>query len=112
MGEEEAGVVGSGRRDIRTMRLEWLPAADNDVDKILEFIAAENPLAAVSQGDEILTQPSSLIKNPEMGRKGRVAGTRELVIMRTPFIAVYRIKGTLIQILRIMHGAREWPESF
>ncbi|MCK4508763.1 MAG: type II toxin-antitoxin system RelE/ParE family toxin [Desulfuromonadales bacterium] len=94
------------------MRLEWLPAADNDVDNILEFIAADNPFAAVSQGDEILTQTSSLIKNPEMGRKGRVAGTRELVIMRTPFIAVYRTKGSLIQILRIMHGAREWPESF
>jgi len=94
------------------MRLEWLPAADNDVDNILEFIAADNPFAAVNQGDEILTQISSLIKTPEMGRKGRVAGTRELVIMRTPFIAVYRTKRSLIQILRIMHGAREWPESF
>ena len=94
------------------MRLEWLPFADNDLDNILGFIAADNPFAAVTQGDEILTQTSNLIKNPEMGRKGRVTGTRELVIMRTPFIAAYRVKQSRIQILRILHGAREWPESF
>jgi hypothetical protein len=46
-----------------------------------------------------------------MGREGRVKGTRELVIGRSPFIAVYRIKGKRIEILRILHGAQQWPKS-
>jgi len=45
-----------------------------------------------------------------MGCEGRVEGTRELVIGRSPFIAVYRIKGKRIEILRILHGAQRWPQ--
>ncbi len=50
--------------------------------------------------------------NPEMGRPGRVPGTRELVIPRTPFIVPYRLVGNTIQILRVFHGTRRWPEAF
>jgi toxin ParE1/3/4 len=53
-----------------------------------------------------------LPNNPEMGRPGRVPGTRELVIPRTPFIVPYRLVGNTIQVLRIFHGARRWPEAF
>jgi toxin ParE1/3/4 len=53
-----------------------------------------------------------LAKTPEMGRPGRVPGTRELVIPRTPFIVPYRLQGNTIQILRVYHGARRWPERF
>jgi len=53
-----------------------------------------------------------LPNNPEMGRPGRVPGTRELLIPRTPFIVPYRLVGNTIQILRIFHGARRWPEAF
>lgn len=47
-----------------------------------------------------------------MGRPGRVPGTRELVIPRTTFIVPYRLVGNTIQILRIFHGTRRWPETF
>jgi len=33
-----------------------------------------------------------LIETPEIGRPGRIEGTRELVIPRTPYIAAYRIE--------------------
>jgi toxin ParE1/3/4 len=46
-----------------------------------------------------------------MGRKGRIEGTRELVISRTPYIAAYRIVDENIRILRILHGAQQWPEE-
>jgi toxin ParE1/3/4 len=48
--------------------------------------------------------------NPEAGRKGRVAKTRELVIARTPFVVAYRIKDETIEILRVFHGSRRWPD--
>ncbi len=46
-----------------------------------------------------------------MGRNGRVPGTRELVISGTPYIAAYRLAGNALRILRIIHGAQEWPEE-
>ena len=47
-----------------------------------------------------------------MGRAGRVKGTRELVISKTPYIAVYRIIAEAIVVLRILHGAQQWPDEF
>jgi plasmid stabilization system protein ParE len=44
-------------------------------------------------------------------REGRVKGTGELVISRSPFIVVYRVKGKRIEILRILHGAQQWPKA-
>ncbi len=46
---------------------------------------------------------------PECGRPGRVPGTRELVVARTPFVVSYRIAGREIQVLAVLHGARAWP---
>jgi len=94
------------------MRLEWLPQALHDFDEIIDYIAEDNPVAAVEQGDEIENQVAGLLENRHQGRPGRVKGTRELVIVRTPYIAAYRIKKDAIQILRVFHGSRLWPESF
>lgn len=94
------------------MIVEWLPAAQRDFDDLVDYIAADHPSAAIAQGDEIEAQISLLRDHPRMGRSGRVKGTRELVIVRTHFIAAYRIKGKAIQILRVLHGAQQWPERF
>lgn len=56
-------------------------------------------------------QVEGLQRFPESGRLGRVEGTRELVVDRTPYIAAYRIAGDTVRILRVLHGAREWPED-
>ena len=94
------------------MILEWLPAAQQDFDELIEYIATDHPIAAIAQGDEIEAQVSMLVDHPRMGRRGRVKGTRELVIVRSPLIVAYRIKGRSVQILRILHGAQQWPERF
>lgn len=73
--------------------LVWLQRAISDRDAQLDFIAQDNPLAAVSQGDRIDEQVDFLLQQPQMGRPGRRQGTRELVISRTPFILVYRPQG-------------------
>jgi len=94
------------------VRLEWLPQALNDFDEIIDYIAEDNPVAAIEQGDEIENQVAGLPDNRHQGRPGRVKGTRELVIVRTPYIVAYRVKKEAIQILRVFHGARLWPERF
>jgi toxin ParE1/3/4 len=77
----------------------------------LDFIAADNPRAAVRVDEEIERQAGMLAQFPKMGREGRVKGTRELVIGRTPFILVYRIRGKRVEILRLLHGAQRWPKA-
>lgn len=89
--------------------LVWLKRAISDRDAQLDYIAQDNPLAAVSQGDRIDAQVDVLLQHPQLGRPGRKPGTRELVISHTPFIVVYRIKGQRIELLRLLHGAQKWP---
>lgn len=92
------------------MRVEWHRLAQSDLVELITFIAEENPTAAVRVHSEIRRQIGMLAHHPEMGRLGRVPGTRELVVTSTPFIAAYRI-AEAVTILRILHGARRWPRS-
>lgn len=91
--------------------LVWLRRALADRDAQLDYIAQDNPGAAIEQGDRIAHQVALLAEHPEMGRAGRKQGTRELVISRTPFIIVYRIRGERIELLRLLHGAQQWPKA-
>ena len=91
------------------MIVEWLEEASGQRYDQLDYIAQENPIAAIRLDEEIEAQTESLAQNPEIGREGRVAGTRELVIARTPFLAVYRIVPDQIQILNLLHQSQQWP---
>ena len=67
-------------------------------------------MAAAEQDEEIEHQVDMLMQHPKMGRPGRMKGTRELVISRTPFIVVYRLEGTQrIEVIRLLHGSQQWP---
>jgi toxin ParE1/3/4 len=93
------------------MQLVWMARARRERHNAIEYIAQDNPRAALGQLDRIEHQTDLLIEQPEMGRPGRKQGTRELVISRTPFIVVYRIKGQRIELLRLLHGAQQWPPA-
>lgn len=88
------------------MEIIWEPEAEADLDAILEYIAKDNIEAAVYVTNEIYQQVSMMLAPvSRRGRKGRVAGTMELVILRTPYIAVYVKKGPLLRIIKVLHGA-------
>ncbi|SAL88289.1 addiction module antitoxin [Caballeronia arvi] len=93
------------------MRLEWSIFALEDRDRIFDHIEAESPRAAVTVDNRIRTQVRQLLQFPETGRLGRIEGTRELVISGTPYIAAYRISGDGVRILRVLHGAQQWPDE-
>lgn len=94
------------------MKIVWTEPARQDLRGIFEYIANENPNAARRLLGEIKEQALILIDNPQIGRAGRVEGTRELVLSGTNYLLPYRVKGKQIQILAVFHGARKWPESF
>lgn len=93
------------------MILVWLPAALREREAQLAYIAAENPAAADDLAGAIKHHVAMLADHPEMGRAGRVKGTRELPLARTPFIAVYRASRKLkqVEILRLLHSSQQWP---
>ena len=95
------------------MELVWLPRARRERFEAIDFIAERNPLAALGQLDEIERQTDMLVVQPNLGRPGRVKGTRELVISRTPFVPIYRVRPRLarIELVRLLHGAQQWPPS-
>jgi toxin ParE1/3/4 len=93
------------------MQLKWSPFAIEDRIAIFDFIEQDSFHAAAVVDDRISKQVNTLKDFPEIGRPGRVKGTRELVIDRTPYIAAYCIQGDTVRILRMLHGSRQWPEE-
>jgi len=95
------------------MNILWSPEAIEDLTSLRAFIAEDDLSAARRVVLHIVNNIEQLLPdNPQMGRPGRVPGTRELVIPKTPFIVPYRLQRNVIQILRVYHGARRWPDSF
>ena len=91
----------------------WSPEAIDDLLSLRAYISEHDPGAAQRVALHIIHNVETLLsKNPAMGRPGRVPGTRELVIPRTPFVVPYRVRGATVQILRVFHAAREWPDRF
>ena len=91
----------------------WSPEAIADLVALRAYVDQDDPVAAQRVALHIIRSVETLLPNsPEMGRPGRVPGTRELVIPRTPNIVPYRLVGDTIQVLRVFHGARRWPETF
>jgi toxin ParE1/3/4 len=50
-----------------------------------------------------------LQSHPEMGRPGRLPGTRELVVPDTPYIIPYRVRRERLDLLAVFHGHQRWP---
>ena len=94
------------------MKIKWVRLALIDLDEAAAFISQDNPQAAKRIVTRIRDAARILSDQPNAGRPGRVHGTRELVIADTPFILPYRVVKDTVQILRVLHGARKWPEQF
>ena len=85
--------------------IKWTKSALASVDGIASFIAKDNPTRATSFVLELQVAVTKLQAHPGMGRAGRVPGTRELVLHKN-YIAIYRVRGDDVEILRLHHAAR------
>ena len=92
------------------MVVRWTATALRDLAALHDYIAADNTSAASKTVETVFSAIVALESHPEMSRRGRVKGTRELVV--TPYILVYRTRRSAIDLLAILHGARKWPDSF
>ena len=94
------------------MPIRWLKDAVLDLIELRQYIAQDNPHAAQDIARRIIISVQQLRDSPSIGRIGRVEGTRELVISGLPYIIPYRVKNKVVEILRVLHGARKWPAEF
>ena len=91
------------------MKVRWLPVADESRRRQIDYIGRRNPQAALDAGDRIRAAIRLLGQYPAIGRGGRGDGTRELVVSGTRFLLVYRVEVDVITVLRLFHGAQDWP---
>ena len=94
------------------MFLWWSTPATQQLAAAYDYIALDSESAAKEIVNNIWDSVGILARHPYAGRKGRVGGTRELVIRGTPFIVAYEVKRNGVRILAVMHAARKWPDEF
>ena len=88
------------------MEVRWVRRALANLDELAEYIARDDLEAAVGVVELITLGVEQLASFPGLGRSGRVAGTRELVIAGTPYVVPYRIRDARVEVLRVIHSAR------
>ena len=88
----------------------WTPGAEQDLVEILAYYLREaGESVARSIFHRIRAEVEALKDFPERTRVGRVAGTRELVIARLPYVAVIQVEGERVLVLNVIHTARKFP---
>lgn len=93
------------------MKVRWTKRALTSFDREWVYIAKDDPVAARRVAERVLAAIEHLSGHPRMGRAGRVADTRELVVTGTPYIMIYRVRGEAVHLIHLLHGARKWPSN-
>jgi toxin ParE1/3/4 len=91
------------------MRVRWLRTALRNLDEEAADVAADDPAAARRVVERVLNAVEDLATHPDLGRPGRVPGTRELVVPRARYIVPYRVRGETVEVLRVFHTSRGPP---
>jgi addiction module RelE/StbE family toxin len=93
------------------MQVKWLRTAAKNLEDETNYLEEENPKVAKEFFVKVISTVNQLAKFPELGRVGRVFGTRELVIIGYPYIVPYRVNNNKIEVLRVFHTSRQWPKK-
>jgi toxin ParE1/3/4 len=91
------------------MLVRWTASAADDLKRITRRIRKDNPAAARRVAKTIFDAGNALSSFPHQGREGRIPGTREWVFPGWPYVLVYEVTEYAVEVLRIYHGAQDWP---
>jgi addiction module RelE/StbE family toxin len=93
------------------MKVVWSPRAIRHLVVLREYIARDSETNAAMVAERILRAVDLLQTQPEMGRPGRIIGTRELVVPNAPWVIPYRIRNQRLELLAVFHGRQRWPDK-
>ena len=91
------------------MTIVWSPRAIEHLAHLRAYIAQDNPKAANRVAAALLDAVERVAELPNLGRPGRIAGTRELVVPGTPYLIPYRLRGDRLEVIAVFHGRQKWP---
>ena len=91
-------------------RVVWSVDALDDLDDAMSYIGADSPAAAHLVVDRIKAAIDLLAEMP-VGRIGRVKGTHEWHVQRTPYVVSYSLTDETLHILHVIHGRRDWHDD-
>lgn len=93
------------------MKVVWTRTALSGLNGARDYVAEESPAAAARLVERIEKTAQALRRHQQIGKPGRVEGTRELSVAGTSFIMVYMIEARQIEVVALIHGARRWPDA-
>ena len=88
----------------------WLALAIEDFEGIAAYLAEKDSDAGKQIVQCVWNAGQSLASLPSQGRAGRVVGTREFAVTEIPYFIAYRVVKSEVQILRVLHTARRYPQ--
>jgi toxin ParE1/3/4 len=88
----------------------WSPRAIEHLAHLRSYISRDNPQAAQRIAARLLEAVERVAEVPNLGRPGRVAGTRELVVAGTPYVIPYRVRSDRLEVIAVFHSRQKWPK--
>ena len=91
--------------------VELLPAADEDLDGIFDYILSDNPQAAVKMLDNIIDSLQRLKEFPHSGTPLTGCSLEKFsfkMVIIDPYIAFYRVIENKVLVYRVLHCARNY----
>lgn len=94
------------------VKIVWARRAAKHLEAAYEYWSREHSVAAADKMLKRIFSAVELLQNyPDLGRPGRVRGTRELILKPLPYVLVYRIRERT-DVIALLYGARKWPSRF
>lgn len=91
------------------MKVTWSTRAIQHLVALRDYIAEDSPDSAAEVAASVLEAIDLLATHPEMGRPGRIVGTRELIGLATPYVIPYRVRQESLELIAVFHGRQKWP---
>lgn len=93
------------------MKIIWSRRAIGHLTALRKYIQKDSEQNVALVAQRILRSVDLLQTQPDMGRLGRIVGTRELVVPDTPYVIPYRFRNNRIELIAVFHGRQKWPAN-
>jgi toxin ParE1/3/4 len=94
------------------MKLRLTPEAKADLEGIGDRIAERNPMRAVTYVQELRERASRIGEFPHAGPPRPQWGEGIRITVHGKYLIVYRVRDETVQVLRVVHGARDLDTLF
>lgn len=86
------------------------PEAEADIEQIVLYIADDNPIAARRWSVEIYRRLERLGQMPRIGALRKEVRPDLRTLPFGSYLMLYREIGDGVEIVRVIHGARQWQD--